>query len=103
MQSIFHKHLGPSSHESVFFWNLQELRWRERAAREAGHAHGPLKEEQFVHPYPHHCLARALRRQMHLPRAVLYAIHVASELLAVVYRSHVIPCAERVQIVAIEQ
>src|SRR5258706_12031310 len=82
---------------SRFLGSLQELRRRQRAAREAGHPDSPLKVEQPVDSHTHRCLARPLRRQMDLRRAVLYPVDVASELLAIVDGGHVKPGAERVQ------
>ena len=78
-------------------------RRRQRAASEAGHADRPLKIEDSIDSHSHRRLAYSLRRQVELVRAFLYAIHVVSELLAVVNGSHMKPGAERVQAVAIEQ
>jgi hypothetical protein len=47
--------------------------------------------------------ARPLRRDTNLGRAFLHAVDVVPELAAVVDRRHVIPDAERMQTVAIEQ
>jgi hypothetical protein len=56
-----------------------------------------------VHADADRCSARTLRRQTNLRGSLLHAVHVVSELAAIVDGSHVIPRAERMQLRAIDQ
>ena len=82
---------------------FQKLRRWQRSAGETSDADGALKIEHLVEPHADRGAAGALGRQMDLGRAVLNAIDVASEFRSVINGRHVMPPAELVQVLAIEQ
>ena len=72
-------------------------------AGDTSDADGALKIEHFVHPHADRRAAGALRSQVDVGRAVLNAIDVASKFRSVVNSGGVMPPAELVQVLAIEQ
>src|SRR5258708_22926602 len=82
---------------------LQELRWREGAPSKASQAHGAFEVVDPIDPDTNGRTSRTVRRELQRGRSFLDAIDVALELLAVVDRSHVIPSAERMKALRVEQ
>src|SRR5881396_2715025 len=75
----------------------QELRRREGLACEPRQVNGSLEIEHFVDPHSDRAAARPVRSKVHLGRAVLNAVDIVPELLAVIYGGHVVPDTKRMQ------
>src|SRR5690349_17902026 len=81
----------------------QELRGLQGAARESGEADGALEVVELVHANADGGAAGALRSELDAERAIEAAIDIAAKFLAIVDGGDVVPAAELVKMLAIEE
>lgn len=83
--------------------HLQEFRRLERAA---GHARQQNRALEIIAPFDASAdgtVTGPLRRQVQLGRSLQHAIHVVPQLVAVIHQRGVIPGAERVELLTVDQ
>src|SRR5258708_14294846 len=88
---------------TLSFWHRQEFPGCKGPACEARHADRALEVVDQVHAHANGRATGSLRIEMDLRRPFLHAVDVVPELAAVVHRRHVIPRAQRVQALSIDQ